>query len=550
MSSSHNARAALALIAILSFGLALHAQESPPESVRIEWAPVEGARSYEVEARFAGGPEVFRATTEASWILLPLGPGDYEIRITAYNVFKRPFSVGAWTPFSIKRTAAIEKPALRTQSLYAGAGEGELAVDAVGLLPDTKARLEGQGLSIPASSARTEGGRLFLSFDLTAARPGTYDLVLVNPGGLEARLPGAASVAQRTEPVLLSVDPPGLRNDRAYPRVAFRGSGLSEGTELSLLGPGGLVIRPSRIVSVAKDEIVAVLNMADRPAGAYDAVARNPGGLESILAAAFTVVDAMSPEPATPPTSESATPPTPEPGSQPSPEPASQPSPELEPPPTGGPENPAPTAAEPSPQAVAETPSAGEPAVEIEEPVAGSRLERAGISFYALCGWSPAFVLTPSYQTDFSLSYAGAALCAGLFPGASPWTGGDFAALSIELRVQGAFFSKPAGTGVGEAAFLPVSVEAGPCLNLGHRSGIGLRLRAAYGADLSYLYREGPLSAYRGYGFDPSLSGGLSFYWAIGSFMLELGADARSVFFVGDTLIMIQPFLSVGWNAR
>ena len=495
----------------------------PPEAYPVlEWAPVEGARSYEVAVRLApSGTEVYRVTVETNRATLPLGPGEYEVRITAFNVFRKPFVTGSWTAFTVKRTADIGAPRIDEASLYSGSGSGTVTVDASGILPDTTARLEGAGAVIRASSATVQDGELSLEFDLEGAPAGSYDLVLENPGGLTARLPGAAVVLPRTQPGIVSIDPTEMDNDRAYPWVTVRGSGFSADTALVLTGPGGAELRPSRVLSVSETEMVVVLNMADRPGGIWDVTVSNPGGLSATLADAVTVRDALAaaveagPPAAAPPVESPA---------------VGDASPDKE------------TANEPA--EIIELPTAPE-TIFIEVPAT-----RRPASLYVAAGWSPGIVLAPYYEDAYGMTYAGACMALGIFPGSGWWTARPPVSIALEARVFADRYEEAVTVPGTSASLAPVSAELAAALNAGPFGPFGMRLRAAYGVAFSFAARTGPLGTFTGWSYDPALSAGASLYLALGPVVLEAGADLRLVPYVGEAFYALVPWATLGWYRR
>jgi hypothetical protein len=189
-------------LATLVVALALLAAAAPvlaeAAPVRLEWTSVEGARSYRVEIRAAGGSGIlFAASSAEPWIEAPLEPGDYEIRVSALNVFGRAVATGAWTALTVRATARLEGATLLSapEADPSTPGLVVVRVAVVGAMPGTGVALEGDGTRIEANSLELDAAGIAASFDLSGAPEGDYDLVLENPGGYIARIAGAVSVA-------------------------------------------------------------------------------------------------------------------------------------------------------------------------------------------------------------------------------------------------------------------------------------------------------------------------------------------------------------------
>ncbi|MBN1241243.1 MAG: hypothetical protein JXA15_00895 [Spirochaetales bacterium] len=191
-------RGALAVLAALAlFALP---QETAAESagVRLEWTSVDGARSYLVEVRGPGGAGIlFSASTTDAWVEAPLPPGDYEIRVSALNVFGKAVAVGEWTSFAVRATARLEEASIlpAPEADRPGSGLVVIRVAVSGAMPETVARLEGDGVRVEATGVELDDSGLAASFDLSGLPEGDYDLVLENPGGYSTTLAAAVRVA-------------------------------------------------------------------------------------------------------------------------------------------------------------------------------------------------------------------------------------------------------------------------------------------------------------------------------------------------------------------
>ena len=137
--------------------------------VRLEWTAVEGARSYLVEIRASGAAGlVLSATAVEPGIEAPLVPGDYEIRVSALNVFGKAVAVGEWTAFSVRATARLEEPSLASPPEADPTNPALIVIriHVSGAMPDTVARLEGQDVRIEATRVEPGEAGLEVAFGL------------------------------------------------------------------------------------------------------------------------------------------------------------------------------------------------------------------------------------------------------------------------------------------------------------------------------------------------------------------------------------------------
>lgn len=265
------------------------------QNKRIEWKAVEGARAYRVELRDAASKEILNRVVETTFVEVDLSPGEYKVRITVLNVFMKAASVSDWMPVSVKLTAEIDVKEISPGGLFAGAPKAELSATGSGFLKDTVAKLEGKGITFMARPVRFDKTGAVFSFDLTKAQAGAYAIVFENPGAAPFRWKSPIALPARVRPVFASVEPAVAGNDRVYGALTVRGSGLSADTVVAFRGPAGTPdIVASKVVRASDGELVVAVNFAEKAAGAYDLVLRNPGGLEAVGKAALTLRDALA----------------------------------------------------------------------------------------------------------------------------------------------------------------------------------------------------------------------------------------------------------------
>lgn len=502
----------LAPRALLALACALAATPASPQAsgasgqtatqtstgARLEWAAVEGARAYILAVRpLGGGASVYQAEQEGTVADLPLGPGDYEARVSAVNVFRRVFAEGPWSPFSIRRTADPRPVIAEKPALYGGAEAASLKLRGEGILEETRARIVGAGgLSLEGRIAPDGSGGLIATFDLSSVAPGRYSLEVENPGGRTTRLPDALEVLPRARPLPRSLRPAELANDRVHLGVRLEGEGLSEATALVFEGPGGARLAPSRAEPFAGG-LELSLNAAELAPGVYDLLAVNPGGLSGRLAGALRLVDALSDRDGA----------------------ASAEDPELAA--VGGYES-------------------GD-----DRPAAYAAATRPARRVWLAAGYRAAALLPGDFSDSLGSSFAGGELglglsLRGLFPGSAL-----LGSAAIEFKLDPAYFSGSPGT--GSAALAAISVTTVASLSWDVAPALGLSARAGYGLVVSLGERSTPLGSEPLASQDSSLIAGLALRWTPTRLFVELGADWQGIFYVGETVHAARPFLRFGY---
>ncbi len=195
----------LVLLAYLFFAGSLAA-----EIPQLRWPAIEGAGGYLVEIRT--GQTVVSRTVTVPEFDIALAPGDYQLRITTLDRFLKPAGRTDWVRFSVAR--AITPAVTAVQPNAAEPGETRFVVEGSGFTSSTDVVLvDEQGEVKAARGQLISDSRL--EFSATLA-PGTYTVVLTNPPGQTARLPGGVTVAPLPEPQVVQIPEP-LPNPPVHP---------------------------------------------------------------------------------------------------------------------------------------------------------------------------------------------------------------------------------------------------------------------------------------------------------------------------------------------
>ena len=195
------------LLTLALAALALSAQVSGQESgtlpVEIEWGPVTRARGYVLQVRAADGGQVRTIRSFQTRVSVPLTPGSYERRVAALNKFGKVSYWSAWAVLNVRLTRVPEiedvtPPVVRAERF----GLHRIAVRGRGFLVGLSAAIRGpeRDLAI-VELKRIDEENLELLVDANQASAGTYEILLRNPGNMEARRPSALLLTHEPEAV-------------------------------------------------------------------------------------------------------------------------------------------------------------------------------------------------------------------------------------------------------------------------------------------------------------------------------------------------------------
>jgi hypothetical protein len=115
--------------------------------------------------------------------------------------------------------------------------------------------------------------------------PGTYDLIITNPDGQEAKLAAAFTIVQG---VSITSVTPNWADTGTEVEVAIAGAGFKPDIRAALVS-GPTSIEATTVTFVSSTQLTCKFNLADAPVGAYDIGVVNPGGEGAILRGGFSV---------------------------------------------------------------------------------------------------------------------------------------------------------------------------------------------------------------------------------------------------------------------
>ncbi len=291
-------------LAVFSFVLCAAASLSAQE--RLEWQPVEGAHHYMVLIR-QDGELVIETSSTDPWLPLFVPPGDYELKIKAFNTFGNVFSESGWSvlhvlpadpgpfiagfsptevvhghldPFTVQVFGYFpEKEGSESSLFYLVNSEDRK-------IPFLPADEDLSGKSDEFIDIREER-ELELVFSGDLPEPGEWTLVMENPDGRIYKIENAITVTEaipfKIKKIWLSHEP-GPENEIL---LNMSVTGLEDGAEV--LVEGSSVI-PASIISRTDSEVVqCLLDISGVEYGWYNVTVRNPSGKSHCWENAFEI---------------------------------------------------------------------------------------------------------------------------------------------------------------------------------------------------------------------------------------------------------------------
>ncbi|MDR1895094.1 MAG: hypothetical protein LBQ61_10490 [Spirochaetales bacterium] len=178
----------------------LESQEGLPRRLAqtLIWPEDENASRYEVTIeKNEGGAwqEAMRRTSERAGLEVSLPPGNYRYRVMIYNLLHQPEYLTPWATFTVIPARQPEIRAFEPAFFTLGGGGLSLRIEGrnldpqgeIFLIEDSPAgerRIPPESRSLPSGTAGTE--ELILFFSPGDLSPGSFWVVIRNPGGLEA----------------------------------------------------------------------------------------------------------------------------------------------------------------------------------------------------------------------------------------------------------------------------------------------------------------------------------------------------------------------------
>jgi len=161
---------------------------------RLVWDKEDYVLYYEVSIQiFSGQFKEYRIEkTKNNYIEISLSPGRYRYNVTPYDLLERRCDSSDWEEFSITTAYRPEIIKIIPEYFYMDQNKNrELLISGNNIFNDSIISLKNEENEIfPIEKVVTNNSSVKLTFNDDTLIPGTYEICIINPGGLEAVLGG------------------------------------------------------------------------------------------------------------------------------------------------------------------------------------------------------------------------------------------------------------------------------------------------------------------------------------------------------------------------
>lgn len=199
----------------------------------LSWEADPYALRYAVTVRDASGKTMVERSIEGNRLEFSLGPGTYEYNIVTYNLLDQAETESGWQAFTVIKAEIPSLEDVTPAFIYMDALDGRITLVGSRLVEGGAAYLvDANGRKDRAIELSREGDTaITVTFEDEAFRPGTYDMVVVNPGGIEDSLERSVKILfQRPVDILASA---------GYAPISFVADAWFTETWPNLLNPLG-----------------------------------------------------------------------------------------------------------------------------------------------------------------------------------------------------------------------------------------------------------------------------------------------------------------------
>ena len=174
----------------------------------LSWEADPYALRFEVIIRDSLGKEIFHKTTESSSIKVQLAPDTYAYNIITWNLLEQPEEESGWQPLVVIKAELPKITGISPAFIYMDAPESKIVLKGEKLEEGATILLrDSSGHNIKATQSLYAGNsEVTATFPENDYKPGQFDIVVVNPGGLQSTEKNAIKIQyQRPVDILISV---------------------------------------------------------------------------------------------------------------------------------------------------------------------------------------------------------------------------------------------------------------------------------------------------------------------------------------------------------
>ena len=158
----------------------------------LSWDTDPYALRFEVTIRNADGKNILHEFTDDNSLELKLAPGAYSYNIVTWNLLDQPEAESGFQPLRIVKAERPKLTATSPSSVYIDSLNEKITLKGEKLVSGARYFLrssDGEGSEVEGSEVSRPSGsekEVVIKFPDWAYKPGTFDIVIVNPGGLSS----------------------------------------------------------------------------------------------------------------------------------------------------------------------------------------------------------------------------------------------------------------------------------------------------------------------------------------------------------------------------
>ena len=277
-------RLLLSLILVLLFSPPLlFGLSEEKQTQQIKWKSIENSSGYLVEvvkeSKLNGTEFEYQKIVEQNFAELLLIPGNYFYRVTVLNRFKKSSSQTQWQKLIIKSAKRPYFQYLSQKSAYEG--DSLLIVETAisNYVNGSKIFIKSKDIEIiPLLINKEHSNNMILKFKIDELEAGFYNIVCINPSGLDDFMENAIEILPRFKPKFKRFSSKKFYCGEILGDLEIIGKGFEEGLIIDSPIDSNIII--SNIKTVGTNLIHLWLDLTDTKPGTYFLIIKNPSGME------------------------------------------------------------------------------------------------------------------------------------------------------------------------------------------------------------------------------------------------------------------------------
>ncbi len=240
----------------------------------VSWDPVEGATEYQLEVSDGRENILESIRTKSPSYDISLPQGNYAIRITAFSVTGEPLGRSRWKKIKVER--AVKPELMQSEHgaiVISDAPDKSISLSGKGFTDKTRVFIKQDETVIPLPRVKAKSDEKIVVTIEDALEPGTYDILIMNPGDKEYTWEKGLVVSSHM-PRISKVSPARIHDGSLDSVITIEGRHFNPQSTLVLSGPGKH--SPVNYIKRTDKTMVATIRGLDK--GSYDISLKNPDG--------------------------------------------------------------------------------------------------------------------------------------------------------------------------------------------------------------------------------------------------------------------------------